>query len=62
MVGNRSPPKSFFEALEKARGGAVGGYNRFWLNQGSAYTKPLQAALERHACGWRDPFQPRARG
>jgi hypothetical protein len=32
-------PKSFFEVLEKAGGGAVGGYNRFWLNQGSAYTE-----------------------
>jgi hypothetical protein len=37
--GDTSPPKSFFEALEKAGGGAVGGYNRFWLNQGSAYTE-----------------------
>lgn len=37
--GDISPPKSFFEALEKAGGGAVGGYNRFWLNQGSAYTE-----------------------
>jgi hypothetical protein len=36
--GDTSPPKSFFEALEKRGGGAVGGYNRFWLNQGSAYT------------------------
>ena len=38
MGGDTSAPKSFFEALEKAGGGAVGGYNRFWLNQGSAYT------------------------
>jgi hypothetical protein len=37
--GDTSPPKSFFEALEKAGGGAVGGYNRFWLNQGSSYTE-----------------------
>jgi hypothetical protein len=37
--GDTSPPKSFFEALEKAGGGAVGGYNNFWLNQGSAYTE-----------------------
>jgi hypothetical protein len=37
--GDTSPPKSFFEALEKAGGGAVGGYNRFWLSQGSAYTE-----------------------
>jgi hypothetical protein len=36
--GDTSAPKSFFEALEKAGGGAVGGYNRYWLNQGSAYT------------------------
>lgn len=37
--GDISAPKSFFEALEKAGGGAVGGYNRFWLNQGAAYTE-----------------------
>jgi hypothetical protein len=37
--GDTSAPKSFFEALEKAGGGAVGGYNNFWLNQGSAYTE-----------------------
>ena len=36
--GDTSAPHSFFEALEKAGGGAVGGYNRFWLNQGAAYT------------------------
>src|SRR5258707_13746463 len=36
--GDTSAPKSFFEALEKAGGGAVGGYNRYWLSQGSAYT------------------------
>jgi hypothetical protein len=30
-------PKSFFEALEKNAGGATGGYNRFWVNQGSTY-------------------------
>jgi hypothetical protein len=36
--GDTTKPKSFFEALEKAGGGPVGGYNRFWLDQGSAYT------------------------
>jgi hypothetical protein len=36
--GDTSQPKSYFEALEKRGGGAVGGYNRFWLNQGTAYT------------------------
>jgi hypothetical protein len=36
--GDSSTPKSFFEVLEKAGGGAVGGYNRFWLNQGTVYT------------------------
>ncbi|HLK51072.1 MAG TPA: hypothetical protein VKT49_23180 [Bryobacteraceae bacterium] len=36
--GDKSQPKSFFEILEKAGGGAVGGYNRFWLNQGTQYT------------------------
>jgi len=33
-----SEPKSFFEALELLGGGAVGGYNRVWLDQGSKYT------------------------
>jgi len=36
--GDTTAGKSFFEILEKAGGGAVGGYNRYWLNQGSAYT------------------------
>ena len=36
--GDKTAPKSFFEGLEKAGGGAVGGYNRYWLNQGTAYT------------------------
>src|SRR5258708_5032238 len=36
--GDTSAPKSFFEALEKLGGGPVGGYNRFWLNQGTAFT------------------------
>jgi len=36
--GDTSAPKSFFEILEKAGGGAVGGYNRFWLNQGTVFT------------------------
>jgi len=35
--GDTGAPHSFFEALEKAGGGAVGGYNRFWLNQGGSY-------------------------
>src|SRR6516225_9903075 len=33
--GVNNEPKSFFEAVEKRGGGAVGFYNRFWLNQGS---------------------------
>jgi hypothetical protein len=36
--GDTSQPRSFFEILERAGGGAVGGYNRFWLNQGTTYT------------------------
>ena len=36
--GDKTPGKSFFEVLEKAGGGAVGGYDRLWLNQGTAYT------------------------
>jgi hypothetical protein len=37
--GDTSEPKSFFEVVDKRGGGAVGFYNRFWLNQGSAYTE-----------------------
>src|ERR1700722_18599432 len=36
--GDKSQGKSYFEILEKAGGGAVGGYDRLWLNQGTAYT------------------------
>ena len=36
--GDKSQGKSFFEILEKAGGGAVGGYDRLWLNQGTQYT------------------------
>ncbi len=35
--GDTSQGKTFFEILEKAGGGAVGGYDRLWLNQGTAY-------------------------
>ena len=35
--GDTKPGKSFFEILEKAGGGAVGGYERLWLNQGQAF-------------------------
>jgi hypothetical protein len=37
--GDTSEPRSFFEVVEKRGGGAVGFYNRFWLNQGSAFTE-----------------------
>src|SRR5215469_2179220 len=36
--GDTTAGKSFFEILEKAGGGAVGGYDRLWLHQGTAYT------------------------
>jgi hypothetical protein len=36
--GLSTTPRSFFEVLEQAGGGSVGGYNRFWLNQGTVYT------------------------
>lgn len=36
--GDKTGGKSFFEILEKAGGGAVGGYDRLWLNQGTSYT------------------------
>jgi hypothetical protein len=38
VIRDAAPPKSFFEFLERAGGGSVGGYNRFWLDQGSTFT------------------------
>jgi hypothetical protein len=38
VIRDAAPPKSFFEFLERAGGGSVGGYNRFWLNQGTTFT------------------------
>jgi hypothetical protein len=35
--GDKTPGKTFFEILEKGGGGAVGGYDRLWLNQGTQY-------------------------
>ena len=36
-LNSDGPPKSFFDVLERAGGGPVGGYNRYWLNQGTRY-------------------------
>jgi len=36
--GSAAPPATFLELVERAAGGAVGGYNRFWLGQGTTYT------------------------
>jgi hypothetical protein len=33
--GERIQPKSYLEVLEQAGGGVVGGYNHFWLSEGS---------------------------
>jgi hypothetical protein len=35
--GDHSQGTSYFDRLEKAGGGAVGGYDRLWLNQGQNY-------------------------
>lgn len=35
--GDTTPGKSYFEILEKLGGGAVGGYDRLWLNQGKSF-------------------------
>ncbi|HML17155.1 MAG TPA: hypothetical protein VK419_09020, partial [Bryobacteraceae bacterium] len=35
--GDNSQGHSFFERLERAGGGAVGGYDRLWLNQGTTF-------------------------
>ncbi len=36
--GDKTPAKSYLEVLERLGGGAVGGYNTFWLDPGSQYT------------------------
>jgi hypothetical protein len=36
--GDKTPAKSYLEVLERLGGGAVGGYNQFWLDSGSQYT------------------------
>src|SRR5579864_5282012 len=36
--GSAPAPASYLELVERAAGGAVGGYNRFWLGQGTTYT------------------------
>ncbi len=33
--GEQTRPKSYLEFLERAGGGVVGGYNRFWLSEGT---------------------------
>ena len=37
--GDTSPTKSYFELLFRGGGGAVGGYNQFWLSMGSTVIK-----------------------
>ena len=37
-AGQAKPATSYFGLLEQLGGGAVGGYNRLWLNQGTTYT------------------------
>jgi hypothetical protein len=44
--GDTTPGKTFFEILEKAGGGAVGGYDRLWLNQGTEYHSASTTNLE----------------
>src|SRR4029077_3816197 len=34
--GDRSVPKTYQEILERAGGGVVGGYNNFWLAEGTS--------------------------
>jgi hypothetical protein len=38
IPSDAKPATSFFEILERAGGGDVGGYNRLWLNQGTTFT------------------------
>ena len=38
LPSEAKPAASFFELLERAGGGDVGGYNRLWLNQGTSFT------------------------
>ena len=38
VIGFPSPPRSVFEFLTRAPAGGTGGYNYFWLNQGTTFT------------------------
>jgi hypothetical protein len=63
--GDQSTPKSFLEVLERAGGGAVGGYNNFWLAGG---TKVIEVNGEKRTSivvdppdGRIPPMKPEAR-
>jgi hypothetical protein len=36
--GDTSPATSYYDLVEKAAGGAVGGFDRLWFNEGTSYT------------------------
>jgi hypothetical protein len=36
--GDTSPATSYYDAVERAAGGAVGGFDRLWFNEGTSYT------------------------
>src|SRR5580700_9619610 len=36
--GDTSPATSYYDAIERAAGGAVGGFDRLWFNEGTSYT------------------------
>jgi hypothetical protein len=62
---NTGPPKSYLEFLERAGGGAVGGYNNFWLASGTKFItvdgQKRSSIIVDPADGRMPPMKPEAR-
>jgi hypothetical protein len=63
--GETSTPKSYLEFLERAGGGAVGGYNNFWLASGTKFAtvdgQKRSSLIVDPADGRMPPMKPEAR-
>jgi hypothetical protein len=63
--GETSTPKSYLEFLERAGGGAVGGYNNFWLASGTKFItvdgQKRSSIIVDPADGRMPPMKPEAR-
>jgi hypothetical protein len=63
--GETSTPKSYLEFLERAGGGAVGGYNNFWLASGTKFItvdgQKRSSLIVDPADGRMPPMKPEAR-